>query len=248
MGAVNGDNDVHRDVDAIPTPSSHERHAFVEMQVRNRNPRSGRETAARVASIEPSVDELPDEMTQEDLASEEYGETSIILRVARRLQVDPALSLAVARVESGLSKAADKNIVLNARAVSPDGTSIGLFQLTHQTGRAQLRKLGWRQEYNPFDPRQNAHLGVSYLKYLVSMFSKETVVHSDLRTVPGKEEPDVRRLAVAAYNAGIGRVAKAQVRVLAHGGNPGCYEDVAMFLPALTKRYVEKVEGFAAEM
>jgi membrane-bound lytic murein transglycosylase MltF len=156
--------------------------------------------------------------------------------------------LAVARAESGVSAATDKEVVLNPRAVSPDGKSAGLFQLTAETGQAQLQKLALRQAYNPFNPHQSIHLGVSYLKYLATAFSTETALQQDLRTTPGADPQEVRRLAVAAYNAGEGRVARAQLQARDRGGNPARYQDVAPYLPETTQNYVERVERFAADM
>lgn len=176
-----------------------------------------------------------------------YGRA--IAATARRLQVDPRLSLAVARAESGVSAATAKEVVLNPRAVSRDGKSVGLFQLTPETGRAQLKELNLRQAYNPLNPQQNIRLGVGYLKYLFKVFSsKETTLQQDLRTTPGEDLHEVRRLAVAAYNAGEGRVARAQAQARNRGKNPARYQDVAPYLPSTTRRYVERVERFAAQM
>jgi soluble lytic murein transglycosylase-like protein len=144
-----------------------------------------------------------------------YGRA--IVATARRLQVDPVLSLAVARAESGVSAAMAKETVLDPRAVSQDGKSVGLFQLTSETGKAQLKALALRQTYNPFNPQQNIRLGVGYLKYLSEVFSKETILLQDLRTTPGADSYEVHRLAVAAYNAGEGRVARAQGQARSRG-------------------------------
>ncbi|MBI3303391.1 MAG: transglycosylase SLT domain-containing protein [Deltaproteobacteria bacterium] len=175
-----------------------------------------------------------------------YGQA--IAATARRLQVDPTLSLAVARAESGISAATDKEVVLNPRVVSQDGKSVGLFQLTSETGKAQLQQLALREAYNPLNPYQNIRLGVGHLKQLSAAFSTETPLQQHLRTTAGADAQEVRRLAVAAYNAGVGRVARAQAQALDRGGDPARYQDVAPYLPATTRRYVERVERFAAEL
>lgn len=174
-----------------------------------------------------------------------YG--PMITAVARQFGVDPAISLAVARAESGVSAATDKEVVLNPRAVSPDGTSFGLFQLTHATGQAQLRALAPHQVYNPFNASQNIRLGVSYLKELLQIFSADTLLHRGLSTTAGADAQEVQRLSIAAYNAGPGRVARAQALVRAQGGNPARYHDVAPHLPRETRVYVQRVEQYAAE-
>jgi soluble lytic murein transglycosylase-like protein len=174
-----------------------------------------------------------------------YG--AAIAATAQRLQMDPALSLGIARAESGVSAATDKNVILNPKAVSPDGKSAGLFQLTHETGTEQLQRTGLRQPYNPFNAQQNMYLGIGYLKHLLTVFSQETALQADLHTVPGMDSKEARHLAVAAYNAGMGRVARAQQKAHEHGKNPARYEDVAPYLPSTTQQYVKRVERYAAE-
>jgi hypothetical protein len=86
------------------------------------------------------------------------------------------------------------------RAVSPKGAQ-GLMQLMPETARA----LGVQ---DPFDPVQNIEGGVRYLSHLLQRFG-------DLR------------LALAAYNAGPGRVQQ-------YGGVPPFPE---------TQRYIERILG-----
>jgi membrane-bound lytic murein transglycosylase MltF len=157
------------------------------------------------------------------------------------------VSLAVARAESGISAATEKEVVLNPRAKSSDGMSFGLFQLTNATGREQLRQITPQQTYNPFNPSQNIRLGINYLKELSATFSSDTPLYDGLRSTAGANEQEALRFAVAAYNAGPGRVARAQVLVRAQGGNPARYQEVAPYLPKETQHYVKRVEGFAAE-
>lgn len=90
-----------------------------------------------------------------------------------------------------------------ADAVSPAG-AIGLMQLMPATAR----DMG---VLDPFDPRQNVEGGARYLAFLLKHFKSE-------------------ELALAAYNAGPGRVARA-------GGVPDFPE---------TRAYIESVLGLAA--
>ena len=76
----------------------------------------------------------------------------IILRVARRYNMDPALIKAVIRVESHF----------NRYAISHKGAK-GLMQLMPVT----LRAMGAR---DPFDPEYNIDAGVRYLKKLLILF------------------------------------------------------------------------------
>jgi len=54
-----------------------------------------------------------------------------------------------------------------------------------------------------------------------------------------------RLFAVAAYNAGEGRVARAQARAAAAGGDPTRFTDVRRFLPGTTQGYVDRVVAYA---
>lgn len=90
---------------------------------------------------------------------------------ASRHNVDPALVRAVAWEESRF----------RTDAISPKG-AIGLMQLMPATA-AQLR-------VNPYDPQQNAHGGVAYLRALLTQFNGDV------------------RLALAAYNAGPAAVSR----------------------------------------
>jgi len=78
----------------------------------------------------------------------------IILRVAGRHKVDPALVKAIIRAESGY----------NPKAVSKKG-AMGLMQLMPGTAKA----LGVADE-NILDPENNIDAGVKYLKQLLLQF------------------------------------------------------------------------------
>lgn len=146
--------------------------------------------------------------------------------------IDPALSLSVIKAESNF----------DATAVSRDGhESKGLMQLLDTTGKEMMSRLGMEDNYTPFDPEQNIDLGVGYLKRLHDLFSSSTELGGNLKTFAAANSSALEKLAVAAYNAGEGRVASAQLRASKAGKNPSMYEDVEAYLPETTQQYVKKV-------
>lgn len=149
--------------------------------------------------------------------------------------VDPALSLAVAKTESSF----------NPAAISSDGhASKGLFQLLDSTGKQLHSKLEMTNRYDPFNPTQNTKLGVEYLRYLHEIFSTQTDLPNALSTVPAANSSSLEKLAVAAFNAGEGRVASAQARAKRAGMDPAEYQNVAPYLPDTTQQYVQRVLEF----
>lgn len=149
--------------------------------------------------------------------------------------IDPALGAAVAKAESSF----------NPTAVSTDGhKSKGLMQLLDSTGKDMLGKLGMKDEYAPFDPDQNVELGVGYLRYLHDLFSKPTELPRFGTTKAAANSASLEKLAVAAFNAGEGRVTSAQERAERAGKNPAEYEHVEKYLPETTQEYVSRVMEF----
>lgn len=146
--------------------------------------------------------------------------------------IDPALSLAVVSNESSF----------NAVAISRDGHfSKGLMQLLDDTGMRQLSRNGRSDEYAPFNPAQNIDLGVGYLRHLHDLFSQDSELPNQSRTKAAANSASLEKLAVAAYNAGEGRVAAAQLRAERAGNDPGVYEQIEPYLPDSTQEYVQRV-------
>jgi len=159
----------------------------------------------------------------------------LISETGRRYGIDPALGLAVVSAESSF----------DVNAVSRDGhASKGLFQLLDSTGMERMRILGLDREYDPFDPELNVELGVNYLHYLKNIFSTETALNNNHSTVPAANSASLEKLAVAAFNAGEGRVASAQARSARAGLDPSEYANVERYLPESTRTYVARVSDF----
>ena len=145
--------------------------------------------------------------------------------VGEKYGIDPLLSMAVVSAESSF----------NTEAISQDGhASKGLMQLLDKTG-ARLHQVAQLNEpYAPFEPGQNMELGVKY-------FSSSTDLSNGLSTVAAANSTSLEKLAVAAFNAGEGRVASAQQRARNAGGDPAQYDQVAPYLPESTREYVDRV-------
>ena len=150
--------------------------------------------------------------------------------------VDPNVAVAVARAESSL----------NPRAVSPDGISVGAFQVTWDTKAEMRRKFAAGAVDRPAGTDDVA-MGVAYLRFLNDMFSRSTSLGRGRTIVPIANPAERQRFVTAAYNAGEGAVARAQRRVSAHGGNPTDYEQIRPYLPSITQAYVDRVGRFATQ-
>jgi soluble lytic murein transglycosylase-like protein len=166
----------------------------------------------------------------------QLGQREILSRLSsasHKVGLDPSLAMAVVKAESGF----------NVRAVSADGHySKGLFQLLDSTGKNLLsRAETTNKQYDPFDPDLNIQLGTSYLRYLHDIFRTPTQLPNARTTKTAADENSLEQLAVAAFNAGEGRVAAAQHRSEQAGKDPAHYDNVAPFLPRSTREYVARV-------
>jgi len=164
---------------------------------------------------------------------EESTKAALVRRIhsfARRLGVDPALSEAIARAESGLDQTAR----------SPDGQTKGAFQMKDMTAAAMHERLQNDPAGLPLS--DEVTLGIGYLRYLDGLFATRSVLDRAAHTTtPIGDDDERRRFAIAAYNAGEGRVAAAQRKALSAGGDPRQFDDVRPFLPTVTQRYVSRV-------
>lgn len=189
------------------------------------------------ASLNPGATNFDAFSEQDTIASV----ANLVVEAGKRHGIDPSLSMAVASAESSF----------NPKAVSADGhSSKGLFQLLDSTGKDLMERAGETAPYEPFNPELNSNLGVGYLRYLHDLFSRESALPNDLKTVAAANSSSLEKLAVAAFNAGEGRVASAQKRAAQGGLDPATYENVEAYLPENTQEYVRKVmsakRGFEA--
>lgn len=150
----------------------------------------------------------------------------------QKADVPVPLALAVVSTESSFKSG----------SISQDGHETkGLFQFLDSTGKEILTRFSDTEGYAPLDPGQNVNLGIRYLTHLNEIFSQPTQLDRGLSTIPGISGDSRKRIVLAAFNAGEGRVVRAQMRAKELGREAGNYSDISDFLPRSTKQYVERV-------
>jgi membrane-bound lytic murein transglycosylase D len=133
-------------------------------------------------------------------------------------QVGPLKKIFIAeRVPPELVWLAEVESSFDAKARSPAGAA-GLFQLMPATARSLDLSVGLLRDER-FHPEKNARAAAHYLRQLHNRFGDW-------------------RLALAAYNAGEGRVAELLRKQKAR-----TFDEIAHRLPAETQMYVPKVEA-----
>ena len=153
----------------------------------------------------------------------------------RRFGVAPHLGEGIAWTESRF----------DPTARSSDGLSVGAFQLTRVTAAAMRRRLAGVAEDLPL--HDEVTLGIGYLRYLSGLFARPTILdEGGNATIAVGNCTERWRFAIAAYNAGEGRVAAGQRRAAAAGLDPTHFDNVRPYLPQITRRYVDSVLTFAA--
>lgn len=169
-------------------------------------------SSAAIRSALPSVFKSEGETqkpTQEQLGP--YREIAQVVTPTRRVEEMPA-SDELVRAVIGQESAG------NPKAVSSAGAQ-GLMQLMPATGREWHKRLGLPGEYDPFDVEQNQTIGRAYLDHLLERYDENTP------------------LALAAYNAGMGRVDAA----IKKAGGVADFNTIKQYLPRETQKYIPGV-------
>lgn len=149
------------------------------------------------------------------------GEMDAQAEIPRNLLTPPAI-MESAKQTSGISDALLDAVKKqesggNPKAVSKAGAK-GAYQFLNSTGLEYHKKLGIKEPYDPFNETQQRKLARAYLEDLLKMFN------GDLD------------LALAAYNAGPGRVGK----ILKDGES---FDDIKSKLPSETQAYVPRIRS-----
>jgi membrane-bound lytic murein transglycosylase MltF len=142
----------------------------------------------------------------------------------------------------------------NRRSRGMSGAA-GDFQLERRTAKKMGLTIGKKNDER-FDVDNASAAAAKYLKMQDSAFSKKTVLSEKLSTSPVKDSAERKKLAVAAFNAGEGRIAKAQQLAKEDGKNPASWDDVKKYLESAgatankskeIQEYVDNVLKYDAE-
>lgn len=146
-------------------------------------------------------------------------------RVANRL-ADAGLDLsALDALDIAQIRAESSGVVNIEGPKTRFGRAKGLMQLLDSTGKEWHKKLGLEGEYDPFNAEQNVTIGRAYRRFLEDRYDGDV------------------RLALAAYNWGLGNLDRALART-----KSGSFEEVVSKLPSETRNYVAKIMGDITKM
>ncbi len=125
----------------------------------------------------------------------------------------------------------------------------GDFQLERKTAERMGLTVSEKNDER-FDVDKASAASAKYLKIQDRIFSKKTNLSKKLSSSPVKDSTERKKFAVAAFNAGEGRVAKAQQLAKKGGKNPASWNDVKEYLESAgatadkskeTQEYVDNV-------
>lgn len=105
----------------------------------------------------------------------------------------------------------------------------GDFQLEKKTATRMGLTVSNKNDQR-FDIDDASAAAAKYLKTIDHSFSKETTLTKNLKTIPISNASERAKFSIAAYNAGEGRIAKAQEMTKRAGGDPKKWDDVKKYL------------------
>lgn len=131
----------------------------------------------------------------------------------------------------------------------------GHFQFTSDAATRYGLRVS-KENDQRFDIDRASSAAARYLKDLHTMFSKDTGLPGGRRTVAVKDAIERKKFVLGAFNAGEGRIARAQRLAEQAGKNPRVWSDVQHFIALAgtteakereTKEYVEKILRYETE-
>lgn len=101
-----------------------------------------------------------------------------------------------------------------------------------------------------FDIDYASSAAARYLKDLNGIFSKETTLSKDIKTIQVKNISERKKFVLGAYNGGQGRIARAQHLAQQHGKDPQVWNDVKKFLElaGTTKSKAGEIRNFITKV
>ena len=125
-------------------------------------------------------------------------------------------------------------------------SAAGHFQFTPETAKRYRLSVSKNNDQR-FDIDYASSAAARYLKDLDTMFSKRTTLSRQRETIAVVGGSERKKFVLGAFNAGEGRIARAQRLAEKAGKNPQLWSDVAAYLARETKQYVETVPRYELE-
>jgi membrane-bound lytic murein transglycosylase MltF len=131
----------------------------------------------------------------------------------------------------------------------------GDFQLEKKTA-IRLGLTVTKENDQRFDVDDSSAAAAKYLKYLDDLFRSELRLSKNLKTTPVADSDDRLSFSLAAFNAGEGTIAGAQLKAKAAGKDPEKWDDVKVYLIAAgakpkksqeIQNYVDLILAYAME-
>ena len=107
----------------------------------------------------------------------------------------------------------------------------GDFQLEKETAK-RMGLLTSKENDQRFDVDEASAASAKYLKILDTLFMKQKNLGSKLHTIPVMSRTERKKFTLAAYNAGEGRISKAQMLAKEDGKDPEKWDHVKEYLGA----------------
>lgn len=125
----------------------------------------------------------------------------------------------------------------------------GDFQIEKKTAERMGLNASMENDQR-FDIDDSSAAAAKYLKTLDDSFSKETSLARNLKITPVKNSKERMKFTLAAYNAGEGRIAKAQKLTKKAGKDPSKWEDVKEHLKeaGASASKVEEVQDYVDDV